>query len=88
VVGNVGSDALRSFTAIGDTDNQAARLEVAAPVGGILVSEQTRAAAGGAVRTEPSGHLTVKGRVEPVAAHVVLTDDLVLDLRPVTEPTT
>jgi class 3 adenylate cyclase len=71
IVGNVGSDALRSYTAVGDTVNLAARLEAAAPVGGICISEPTRAALGDAHGTDPSGALEVKGRVEPVTAHLL-----------------
>jgi class 3 adenylate cyclase len=71
IVGNVGSDALRSYTAIGDTVNIAARLEAAAPVGGICISEATRVAIGDGLRTIPRGELVVKGRADPVGAHLL-----------------
>ena len=71
IVGNVGSDALRSYTAIGDTVNIAARLEAAAPVGGICISEATRMAIGDGLRTIPRGELVVKGRADPVGAHLL-----------------
>jgi class 3 adenylate cyclase len=59
--------------------NLAARLEAAAPVGGIFVSDATRAAAPG-IRTAAAGRLDVKGRAEPVAAHSIVVDDAVIDL--------
>ena len=70
IVGNVGSDALRSYTAIGDSVNIAARLEAAAPVGGICISESTRAALGDELGP-PRGAVVVKGRADPVAAHLL-----------------
>ena len=71
IVGNVGSDALRSYTAIGDTVNIAARLESVAPVGGICISEATRAELGSDAPTEPRGEVAVKGRADPVVAHLL-----------------
>ena len=72
IVGNVGSDALRSYTAIGDTVNVAARLEAAAPVGGIWISDATRQAVGSRYRTEPRNEVYVKGRTDPVTAHLLI----------------
>ena len=71
IVGNVGSDALRSYTAIGDTVNIAARLEAAAPIGGICISEATRAALGDELSSVPRGEVVMKGRADPVAAHLL-----------------
>jgi class 3 adenylate cyclase len=71
IVGNVGRDALRSYTAIGDTVNIAARLESVAPVGGICISEATPAELGSDAPTEPRGEVAVKGRADPVVAHLL-----------------
>src|SRR4029077_18154453 len=46
VVGNVGGERMRSFTAIGDTTNVSARLQAAAHPGQILISGSTREAIG------------------------------------------
>ena len=62
IVGNVGSDALRSYTAIGDTVNIAARLEAAAPIGGICISETARAALGDELSSVPRGEAGHEGQ--------------------------
>ncbi len=72
LVGNIGSAAMRNYTAIGDTTNLAARLQAAAPPDGVVVSAATRAvldAPGADLDWEPLGDLRVKGRIEPVAAY-------------------
>jgi class 3 adenylate cyclase len=68
VVGNVGSDEVRSFTAVGDTVNLAARLETAAEVGTVVVSPTTAAGLGHGAQLRPLGPLALKGKREPVAA--------------------
>jgi adenylate cyclase len=65
VLGAVGG---RTHTVIGDTVNVAARLEAAAPVGGVAVGGDTANRIPGA-RTELWGRLPVKGRDEPVEVH-------------------
>jgi class 3 adenylate cyclase len=72
LVGNIGSEELRHYTAIGDTVNLAARLESAAPHGAVVVSAETLAVLGDGAETEALGELTVKGRATPVAAYVLL----------------
>ena len=71
LVGNIGSEALRGFNAMGDAVNVAARLQTLAEPGQVVVGEATLAAAGPSVAALPLGDLGVKGRVQPVRAYVV-----------------
>jgi adenylate cyclase len=66
-VGYIGSERRSEYTAIGDTVNLSARLESNAKPGQILVSEETRVAAGNMVCSFVSRDpLTVKNREQPV----------------------
>lgn len=71
MVGVVGAGGGRSYTAIGDAVNVAARLESAAPVGGIAIGAETMRRLG-APRVERLGPIAVKGRREPVEAFVLM----------------
>ena len=71
VVGNVGAEGRRSFTAIGDTTNIAARLVAAAEPGQVVVSDRTWTQLRGAATGIELGPLLVKGKREPVTARVV-----------------
>jgi PAS domain S-box-containing protein len=71
VVGNLGSDQLMAYTAIGDTVNIAARLQSGAGAGELVCSESTLAAAGSGIRSTALGALAVKGRSATVDAHRV-----------------
>jgi adenylate cyclase len=67
VIGNVGALEQRSFTAIGDTTNLAARLQAEAEPGTVVVGATTAAELTGAI-LEPLGGLELKGKGEPVQA--------------------
>jgi class 3 adenylate cyclase len=71
LVGNIGSETLRGFNAMGDAVNVAARLQGLAEPGRIVIGEATLRAVGDALGVEPLGDLTVKGRQQPVRAYVV-----------------
>ncbi len=66
--GNVGSDTMKGFTAIGDSVNLAARLESANKVYGtsILLAESTWEEAGAAIEGRPLDMIRVVGKNEPV----------------------
>jgi class 3 adenylate cyclase len=68
LVGNVGSTEVRSFTAIGDTVNLAARLQGMAEEGRIVIGETTYAQLGATAQVEPLGQLVIKGKSQPVEA--------------------
>ena len=71
VIGNVGASEQRSFTAIGDTTNLAARLQAAADPGRVVIGATTAAVLTGAV-LEPMGPLELKGKTEPVEAFLLI----------------
>ena len=71
VVGNLGSERYLHYTAIGDTVNVAARLQSAAPAGGIVCSATLLQAAGEGFQARPLGPLLVKGRKQAVEAFAI-----------------
>lgn len=71
LVGNIGSEALRGFNAMGDAVNVAARLQEFAAPGQVVIGEATRRAIPGDLPVESLGDLRVKGRGQPVRAYVV-----------------
>jgi len=68
VVGNVGAREQRSFAAIGDATNVAARLQAEAAVGEVVIGAATAAALGPDADLEPLGPLELKGKGAPVQA--------------------
>lgn len=74
IVGNIGSKDRMEYTVLGDAVNIGARLEQANKVYGthILISERTRAEAGGAIETREIDRMELKGRKETVVAHELL----------------
>jgi class 3 adenylate cyclase len=71
VVGNIGGEDFRNFTAIGDTTNTAARLQTHAAAGEIVVGAMTAACLGAEVPLARRGMVTLKGKAEPVATFVL-----------------
>ncbi|HTG33387.1 MAG TPA: adenylate/guanylate cyclase domain-containing protein [Thermoanaerobaculia bacterium] len=78
VVGGIGDQLRRDYTAIGDTTNLAARLQQLAEPGTILVSEDAGRLLQGSARMEPVGPLQVKGKEAPVQAFRLLGIGLLL----------
>src|SRR6185295_9232074 len=71
LVGNIGSETLKGFNAMGDAVNVAARLQTIAEPGRVVIGDATLAAVGDGIEVEPLGELLVKGRQQPVRAFVV-----------------
>lgn len=72
IVGNVGSVERRSFTAIGDTTNLAARLQAEAEAGQVVIGAATLAELGSTVEVARLGALELKGKAQPVEAFVLV----------------
>ncbi len=76
IAGNIGSDAIMSYTVIGDNVNLGARLESLNKDFGtrILISEATRRQLKGTYDIRPLGDVTVKGKTKSVAVFEVRTE--------------
>ncbi len=70
ILGEVGTT--HEFTALGDSVNLTARLEEAAPIGGILISHETYRSVRGVFDVTPQSPLTVKGKTEPLQTYLVI----------------
>ena len=71
VVGDLGAEEHKEFTASGDAVNLAARLQSAAPPGGILISYHTYRYVRGVFNLTPRPPLSVKGKSEPLQTYLV-----------------
>jgi class 3 adenylate cyclase len=69
LVGNIGSDEIRNFTAIGDVVNTAARLEASAAPGEVIIGAETYNRIRDTAIVEPLEPIEAKGKSEPVAAY-------------------
>ena len=67
----VGAGQQRSFTAIGDTTNVAARLQAAAEPGSVLIGEATYELVRGEIAAQPYGELELRGKPAPVPVYEV-----------------
>lgn len=72
VIGNVGSENRKDYTAIGDTVNVAARFEQLAAGQEIVVGEATYQACKNQISMQPTGELMLKNRKSPVQAYKVV----------------
>ena len=71
VVGELGEASHKEFIASGDAMNLAARLQSAAPAGGILISHDTYRYVRGVFDLTPRPPLTVKGKSQPLQTYLV-----------------
>lgn len=79
VVGNMGSSRRLSYTVLGSAVNLAKRLESAAPVEGILLSEKTRDLIASLMPTRFFGEIRVKGIPTPVKTYTVELPEKLLE---------
>jgi adenylate cyclase len=70
-VGNVGKGAVKDFTAVGDVINTGSRLQACAGPGEIVLSDEVFELIGEDYADARPVSLTLKGKSEPVAAHVL-----------------
>ena len=71
VVGMVGTDVAREYTAMGDAVNIAARMQAAAPAGGVLITAATYKFIAPLVDATDAGALELKGKTETVRGYQV-----------------
>ena len=72
LVGNIGSEEFRNFTAIGDTTNVAQRLQAAAEPGQVVIGPATASALGAEAAVTPLPPVLVKGREQPVQSYLLV----------------
>ena len=70
-MGNVGEGEVRDFTVIGDAVNTAARLQASAGPGEVLITDETFEAASSNIHSSEVRTLELKGKEDPLLAHVL-----------------
>ncbi|MBI3989789.1 MAG: AAA family ATPase, partial [candidate division NC10 bacterium] len=81
LAGRVGSDVRMDYSVMGDTVNLAARLESAAPPGGVLVSREVAIRVRGRFAFGPARLLSVKGKERPVEVYELIREVAEVDPR-------
>jgi class 3 adenylate cyclase len=71
LVGNIGAEQMRTFSAIGDTTNLAARLQGLAGPGEVVVGQRTAEELGSRAVMDAREPVPVKGKREPVPAFLL-----------------
>ncbi len=71
VVGVIGSKKRAKYGVVGSPVNLTSRIQTMAAPGEVLISDDTRAAAGGGVEIVETRHAELKGFSEPIALHSV-----------------
>jgi adenylate cyclase len=71
VAGSLGAGSAAAYDVTGDTVNTASRLLGAAAPGTILVAASTQALVGHRFALEPAGRVTLRGKAEPMAVHLL-----------------
>jgi class 3 adenylate cyclase len=71
VVGMVGNDVAQEYTAMGDAVNTAARMQGAAPAGGVLITAATHRFVAPLVAATDAGELELKGKSDRVHAYEI-----------------
>jgi class 3 adenylate cyclase len=72
VVGNIGGQSLRNFTAIGDAVNLAARLQTYAEAGQVVIGQRTYELVRDEAITRSLGTPSLKGKSDPIAVYELL----------------